>query len=121
MIAKAKERFKTSDAEFYHTDKVLFPASFTIISGTLDLKMNAQSERWWKWVQKTLITCWEHSNHGMAFNVLEKGRSKNQLPNLFYCTEEQVLEFCTTQFNADIHVTRPRGINDIHFFLRKRT
>ena len=119
MIECAKKRYPNIKSSFYCTKKILFPASFTIVSGTLNLKMNATSDLWWRNIQKILLMCWEYSTEGLAFNLLEKGRNKKPLSNLFYATEKQVVDFCQKNLSTQICIERTQGIHDIHFFIRK--
>ncbi|MEC7985912.1 MAG: class I SAM-dependent methyltransferase [Myxococcota bacterium] len=117
MIAFAKKRFP--NGVFYHANRIHLPAEVTVISGTLNLKMNASDDVWWRWIQKTLTSCWAFSTEGMIFNLLVKTADSNPNSRLFYCSEEQVVTFCRKYLSRNLFLIRSSSLADIHIYIRR--
>ena len=115
MISNAKSVYP--ETSFYCAQKVFVPADYTVISGTLNLKMNASEEVWWMYIQKQLKECWSFSRMGMRFNLLERAHKANKAQSLYYCDPEVVLQFCLKHFSAASSYVRKEQLGDVHFYV----
>jgi len=116
MIRSAQKQYPSGS--FYCSKHVYHRADFTLISGTLNLKMHASADIWWRFVQKKLKDCWEYSKIGMNFNLLED-TGHEQSPLLFYCNADTVFSFCKQSFGSRVEMSRHEEIGDLHFYIRR--
>ena len=114
MIAHAKKTYP--EAAFHCAKNVFQAADYTLISGTYNLKMMATREVWWKWVQKSLRCCWEHSTIGMAFNMREDTVA-DQHHDFFYANAQQLVAFCQEKLGGNVRIEREGEMGDIHVYV----
>ena len=96
MIQYAKQQFPYKNAHFIHRSAIQIPTDFTVISGTLNLKMQAPTEIWWEEVQDILESTWMKTRWMMAFNYLAIPSKRTMMNRLFYCNSKDMNEFCST-------------------------
>ena len=96
MIQYAKEQYPFKNAHFIHRSRVDVLTDFTVISGTLNLKMQAPTEIWWEEVQELLDSTWLKTRYMMAFNYLATPSKRPMMNRLFYCNPKDMNEFCAT-------------------------
>ena len=117
MIAAAKDRFRA--ASFFRAKHVFIPADITIISGTLNLKMSASNDAWWRWIEHTLVNCWRFSRDSLRFNLLREADAQKRSPDLFYCDEELVLRFCRSRLSKRVIVQRSTELTDLSVYVMR--
>jgi|GEM_PF-5903113 len=117
MIASAIQQFPS--VQFVRSKKINQYADYTIISGTLNLKMSASHTVWWDWIQKQLLHCWMYSKKGFHFNLLLDVKNKPKSPNLFYCTEQLIEGFCANELSTNSTIQYCEDLDDIHVFVAK--
>ena len=70
MIATARARVTDRRATFVQGNLLMHEADYTFISGTFNVKMNASTEQWTRYIETALEQVAARSSKGFAFNLL---------------------------------------------------
>ena len=95
MIDTAWQLNNDRRVTFSKASKIDTPADFTFVSGTFNLKLDVDDDPWNTYVKSTLNQLWLMSDKGLAFNMLDKNRSDQEM-GLYYANAEEYMNFCTT-------------------------
>ena len=115
----ALKNIRDARVQFIQKNEPTTISDYGLISGTFNLKMNATNPFWWQYIQKMLTKCWNHTTHGLAFNLLDYHKSQAPHHKLFYCDPKQVIQFCRTNLTETVYWKEDSRLPDIHFYLYK--
>tara|TARA_E500000331_G_scaffold152443_1_gene148378 strand:+ start:2346 stop:2999 length:654 start_codon:yes stop_codon:yes gene_type:complete len=119
MIDAAKCRISDPRAHFIQHLWPTESADFTLVSGTFNMKMDANAEMWRAYVKSCIKELWKYTTRGLAFNLLASSSSP-KYEGLFYVQPEDFL--CFTQENMDpnaqLFIESP--LPDFTIFARRR-
>ena len=93
MLAQAEARISDPRARFIHGHEVTREADYSLVSGTYNIKMDADEATWLSFIEQSLSMLWENTRHGLAFNMMSRlGEHKEK--NLYYADPVHFVEFC---------------------------
>ena len=119
MVQACKERFPERAACFT-TGKVP-PATvdYCLVSGTFNLCLISDADRWQRYILDSLASCWKASRHGIALNLLcaNKALIRN---NIYYAPRDRMITALQQQFGpVSWHPTR-QVKHDVTFLITRR-
>jgi SAM-dependent methyltransferase len=118
MVDLARENISDPRARFVCANEVTETADYTLISGTLNLKMHATEEAWWGYITQCLAECWKMTEKALAFNLLRKG-SPTPDRRLFYANREEALDFCKARLSYRSICFEVEDLPDLVFFVTR--
>jgi hypothetical protein len=118
-VQACKERFPER-AECFTTGKVP-PATvdYCLVSGTFNLCLISDADRWQRYIFDSLASCWKASRHGIALNLLcaNKALIRN---NIYYAPRDRMITALQQQFGpVSWHPTR-QVKHDVTFLITRR-
>lgn len=102
MVAAAKQRHP--DAGFAVLDPLdgaLPRADVVVCSGVFHVKLDAEDEAWWEFVEAMLRRMWSACRVAIAFNLITD-QVDFRVPELFYADPERTLAFCRRELSRHV-------------------
>lgn len=95
MLDSASKELHTfqGDLHFYHQADIVTEADYTFISGTFNVKFDAQEDEWHDYVAERLLEARDYSKRGFAFNLLSTYVDWKE-PHLYYGDPCKWFDFC---------------------------
>lgn len=118
MVAEAKERITDPRASIRQSAVAKEEADYTFVSGTFNLKLDADEEGWSSFVRDSLAHLWRLSRRGLAFNMLDV-RTRKGDPLLYYGDPGEWLAFCRDDLGADAELVEDYPLDEWSILLRK--
>ena len=121
MIAKAAELHAgMQEVAFVGKAQDLSEADYTIASGIFNVKLQASSTEWEKYVLRTLEKISSLSKRGFAFNVLTKYSDTDlQRPDLYYADPLFLFDYCKTTFSRFVSLLHDYPLYEFTLLIRK--
>ena len=100
MICEAKKQLSRFNIEktFIESNSVSTTADYSFVSGTFNVKFEADEEQWIKFIEKTTNEIFEHSNKAFAFNLLTSYVDYKE-PHLYYADPLFWFDYCKKNFS----------------------
>ena len=92
MIAAARE-LPRERAEFIKSALPTQLADYTFVSGTFNVRFQANDSDWGDYIRQSLVDLWKKTKHGLAFNLLTTFVDWRD-ENLFYADPAEFFTFC---------------------------
>ncbi len=93
MIELAREKYPGVNFKVHDMAKPLWTLfDYVLLSGTLNKRIADKAEQY-EWALNVLKECWDHSEKGMAFNMLST-YADHTAPDDFQYQPSKILEFC---------------------------
>ena len=116
MIKKAKDNFPNID--FIISEKILYPAEYTFISGTFNMAFNYSIAEWENYTINQIKNCYKMTQKTLAFNLLFASKTKIE-NNLFYTSADRISSICKENFGESIIVKTPGAQKDLTVFISR--
>jgi SAM-dependent methyltransferase len=120
MVAEARARIRDPRATFVRHLKATETADYSFVSGTFNLKLEAEEAAWNAYVKASLELLWQKTRKGLAFNMLDP-RDKEEGDGLYYADPLEFLEFVRARLSADARLIEDYGVPDWTILLRRRS
>lgn len=116
MIRACQHRFASEAARFHLGATPRQPVDYALFSGTFNLCMIDDADRWQRYILGQLSACLPHCRQGMVLNLLCRRRMTIS-NNIFYADRDAILAEMRRQF-GDIRVADTPGLrHDTTLFL----
>ena len=118
MITRAKLKFPNN----YFTNKILHNLTYdyTILSGTLHIKLDNSKDKWEKHIIKTLNHLNQISKKGFAFNLLTSYSNKEYMKDyLYYASPEEIFKYCKLNFSKNVLLDHSYNLYEFTVFVKK--
>lgn len=119
MLAAARRRIADPRASFQRQLWATEPADYTIVSGTFNMLMEADTREWRDYVEVSLIRLWKTTRRGLAFNMLN-ALSEGKLAGLYYVPPENMLAFVRSEMDPEAELSIDTPLPDFTIFARRR-
>ncbi len=118
MIEAARRRTRDPRAEFVLSRAVLDDADYSFVSGTFNMKLEAEEATWNGYVKENLAALWERSRRGLAFNMLDL---EGKLPGdgLYYARSEDFLDFCRRELSSRSELVSNAPLKEWTVYVRR--
>lgn len=105
--------------EFTSNMAELKPADFTVACAIFNVKLEADTDSWHKYILETLDTIAERSAQGFGFNMLTSYSDKDRMrPDLYYGDPLFFFDYCYKRFSRHIAVLHDYGLYDFTVLVR---
>ncbi|MDP6172688.1 MAG: class I SAM-dependent methyltransferase [Rhodospirillales bacterium] len=101
MLAQAEARISDPRARFIHGHEVTRMADYSLVSGTYNIKMEADDATWLTFIEQSLTMLWKNSRLGLAFNMMSRLGEKKE-KNLYYADPVYFVEFCQQTLSHNV-------------------
>jgi len=118
MITRAKLKFPNN----YFTNKIPHNPvyDYTILSGTLHIKLENSESKWKKHIIKTLNHLNQISKKGFAFNLLTSYSNKEYMKDyLYYASPEEIFKYCKLNFSKNVLLDHSYNLYEFTVFVKK--
>jgi SAM-dependent methyltransferase len=122
MIAKADELHAgIQEVAFVAKEQDLSEADYTVASGIFNVKLQASSTEWERYVLRTLERINSLSRRGFAFNVLTKYSDPEFVrPDLYYADPLFLFHYCKTNFSRFASLLHDYPLYEFTILVRKQ-
>ena len=103
MLQQARANISDPRAVWIQSHEATHRADFSLVSGTYNLKMNADADLWRQYVEENLLQLWSKTRVALGFNMLSALAPKRQ-KNLYYADPDYFLAFCRTQMGGRVRL-----------------
>ncbi len=95
-------------------------ADYAVVSGTFNMKLDADHQAWTKIVVATLHQMDEHSSKGMAFNMLTSYSDADKMrADLYYGDPCFYFDYCKRNFSKNVALLHDYRLYDFTIIVRK--
>jgi len=118
MITQAKLKFPkkcfTNKTPYNNT------YDYTILSGTLHVKLKNDNDTWKNHIIKTLDHLNQISKKGFAFNLLTSYSDKEYMKDyLYYASPEEIFKYCKLNFSKNVLLDHSYNLYEFTVFVKK--
>ena len=93
---------------------------YAVVSGTFNMKLDADFDSWTQIVVEALNQMNAHSSMGMAFNMLTKYSDADKMrPDLYYADPCFFFDYCKRNFSRNVALLHDYGLYDFTILVRK--
>lgn len=119
MIAAARQQNHPESWQFT-TDATTLPASdFVIASGIFNVRFDVSSDDWHAYMLETIQTMWQHSQRGIAFNVLTSYSDEEYMrDDLYYADPLFWFDYCKRHFSRQVTLLHDYGLYEFTLLMR---
>ena len=82
--------------------------------------MGADEEEWYEYIQASLKQLWQHTRHGLAFNMLRHD-ADIRYDGLYYADPVRFLTFARQSLSSDVEIAFDPPLPDFNVFVRRPT
>jgi len=121
MVAKGREvHFNNPDCWFTSDIAEVPLVDYAVVSGTFNMKLDADNEAWTKIVIDCLHKMDDHATQGMAFNMLTKYSDADKMrPDLYYADPLFFFDYCKRNFAKNVALLHDYRLYDFTMIVRK--
>jgi SAM-dependent methyltransferase len=101
MLEAARDHVSDPRASFHHSDDVGEDADYVFVSGTFNVRLDADDEAWDAWIKERLHSLFGRARRGLAFNLLTTYVDWRK-PDLFYADPAAYFTFCRDELGARV-------------------
>lgn len=118
MITQAQLKFPNN--HFTNETPKNFIYDYTILSGTLHVKLKNNKDKWKKHIIKTLNHLNQISKKGFAFNLLTSYSDREYMKNhLYYASPEEIFKYCKLNFSNNVLLDHSYDLYEFTIFVKK--
>ncbi|MEQ8666332.1 MAG: class I SAM-dependent methyltransferase [Rhodospirillales bacterium] len=121
MLDACEQRIRDPRASFRCSARPTAPADYTLVSGTFNLKLQADEQAWHDYVEASLTILWETTRKAMAFNMLDRRRFDPDMEGLYYADCAEIAAFCRSALSPDVEVIENYELPDFTILVRRRS
>jgi len=118
LLDACKTRIKDPRASFHHSMRVTQPADYSIVSGTFNLKLDANDADWLTYTQISLKALWSQTDRALAFNMLDI-EDAAPMDGLYYADPEVLETFCRKNLSENVSVVTGYDLPDFTVYVRR--
>lgn len=121
MIEKGRE-LHPNNPDCWFTDKAeeLPMVDYTVVSGTFNMKLDADFDVWTKIVIEALDLINSRSTKGFSFNMLTKYSDADRMrPDLYYADPCFFFDYCKRNFSRNVALLHDYNLYDFTMLVRK--
>lgn len=121
MIAKGREIHPNNPDCWFTSDINEVPqVDYAVVSGTFNMKLDAEYEPWTQIVLEALQQMNAHTLKGMAFNMLTKYSDADRMrPDLYYGDPCFYFDYCKRNFSRNVALLHDYNLYDFTILVRK--
>jgi SAM-dependent methyltransferase len=121
MIAKGRELHPANpDCWFTHDLNEVPVVDYAVVSGTFNMKLDAEFERWTGIVLEALQQMNAHASKGLAFNMLTQYSDADRMrPDLYYGDPCFFFDYCKRHFSRNVALLHDYNLYDFTILVRK--
>ena len=101
MISEAKKNLTDPRATWIRSHIATEPGDFSFASGTYNMLMNADEDRWREYVEDNLMQLWSKTRLALCFNMLSN-KSLRRQKTLYYADQDHFTQFCKNNMDAKV-------------------
>lgn len=118
MITQAKLKF--SNNYFTNTTSYNITYDYTILSGTLHVKLKNNNDIWKNHIMETLDYLNQVSKKGFAFNLLTSYSDAEYMKDhLYYASPEEIFKYCKLNFSKNVILDHSYNLYEFTIFVKK--
>ncbi len=118
LLDACKTRIKDPRASFYLNMHATRPADYSIVSGTFNLKMDANEADWLTYTQISLKALWAQTDKAMAFNMLDIADAA-PMDGLYYADPQVFEAFCRGNLSDNVTLVSGYELPDFTIYVRR--
>lgn len=118
LLDACETRIKDPRATFHHAMRVTQPADYSIVSGTFNLKLDADEADWLAYTQISLKALWNQTDRALAFNMLDVADTA-PMDGLYYADPDVLEAFCRESLSENVTVVTGYDLPDFTIYVRR--
>lgn len=118
LLEACEDRIKDPRAHFHYAMGATETADYSIVSGTFNMSIRVNEDRWLSYVLASLQSLWQRTNKAMAFNMLDNVE-KSGPDDLYYADPAVFEDFCRSRLSDNVEVITGYGLPDFTIFVRR--
>lgn len=121
MIARGRE-LHPNDPDCWFTSNIneVPQVDYAVVSGTFNMKLDADFDAWTKIVLEALDQMNAHATKGIAFNMLTKYSDADRMrPDLYYADPCFYFDYCKRNFSRNVALLHDYNLYDFTILVRK--
>jgi SAM-dependent methyltransferase len=121
MVVKGREMHPDNPDCWFTSDIAEVPLiDYAVVSGTFNMKLDADNIVWTKIVVDCLHKMDNHATQGMAFNMLTKYSDANKMrADLYYADPLFFFDYCKRNFSKNVALLHDYHLYDFTIIVRK--
>ena len=121
MVEEGNNIFKDNPQCFFSTSLENIPqVNYAIASGTFNMKMDFEFQKWQDFVLKNIHIMHEYTSLGFSFNLLTSySDSEYMRKDLYYADPCFYFDYCKKHFSKNIALLHDYGLYDFTILVRK--
>ncbi len=121
MIARGRELHPNNPDCLFSSDLNEIPVlDYAVVSGTFNMKLDAENEAWTQVVLDALRQMHAHTSKGMAFNMLTSYSDADRMrPDLYYGDPLFFFDYCKRHFSKNVALLHDYTLYDFTILVRK--
>jgi len=121
MLARGRELHQNNpDCWFTNNLDEVPIVDYSLVSGTFNMKLDADIDSWVQIVIKALNQMNAHSSKGIAFNMLTKYSDADRMrPDLYYADPCFFFDYCKRNFSRNVALLHDYNLYDFTILVRK--
>jgi SAM-dependent methyltransferase len=118
MINTARINVTDTRALFFLTHEATENADYSFVSGTYNMKMAADEDKWLKYIEHSILQLWSKTKISMGFNMLNIGSPLRE-STLYYADPNYFLNFCQKNIKGKVRLIDLLHPNEFVIFISK--
>jgi SAM-dependent methyltransferase len=121
MVVRGREIHPNNPDCWFTSDIAEVPlVDYAVVSGTFNMKLDADHDAWTKIVLDSLHRMDDHSTQGMAFNMLTKYSDADKMrADLYYADPLFFFDYCKRNFAKNVALLHDYRLYDFTIIVRK--
>jgi SAM-dependent methyltransferase len=100
MLRRARDHLGNRPVTLMLENHVVREADYVFISGIFNVKMNAASSDWQRYIDDTLKLSFAKARLGLAFYLLSNSRVDFRNQEFYYCDAKDMMDFCNKNLSS---------------------
>jgi len=118
MVKTANARINEARATFCESSHVTNIADYSFISGAFNMCATQTHENWTSYIHESLISLFQKSTKGIAFNLLDIEQNQPQ-DWLYYANADRYIEFCQNNLSTNVQLVRDPKLKEFTILVYK--
>jgi len=118
LLDACMTRVKDPRASFHLSMRATQPADYSIVSGTFNLKLDADDADWLTYTQISLKALWNQTDKALAFNMLDIADAAS-MDGLYYADPAVFETFCRDNLSENVTVVSDYNLPDFTIYVRR--
>ncbi|MBM08108.1 MAG: hypothetical protein CMF69_00795 [Magnetovibrio sp.] len=118
ILAAAQKRVDDPRANFISGIFPTVHADYTFVSGTFNMRLDAEDTVWSEYIRVSLLQLWQHTRRGFAFNLLNDSTHEKH-KGLYYASPKFFIEFVRTNMDPSAELIIEPPLPDFTILARR--